>query len=407
MSSLPPPTRWVGAGTSTLDGSAAAARQAAEQALLGPDPCLVVIFASARHDLAAVAAGVREVAPAAALAGCTTAGEIAVAGGADAAAAAQLQDRGVTVMMFGGDGFTVHLAAAAGLAEHPYAAGERLGRSLTEAAEQSADRPHQVLLLLTDGLAGDQQALVTGVYRATGAAVPLVGGCAGDDLGMRRTHQLVSGPDGDRVLTDAAVGVWLGSDAPLGIGVRHGWRRVGAPLVVTAAEGGHVLALDDEPALDMYLQRAGAPAAAGQDTEAFTRFSLVHPLGLGSRSQDLVRFVMGADLEARALHLVTPVPEGALVWIMAGDAGSVLEATDAACLSALSQLSGLPARGLLAFDCIARREVLGSGTRQEVERIAAHGGGAPVAGFYTYGEIARTQGIRGFHSQTLVVLAVA
>lgn len=33
-------------------------------------------------------------------------------------------------------------------------------------------------------------------------------------------------------------------------------------------------------------------------------------------------------------------------------------------------------------------------------------GGAPVAGFYTYGEIARTSGTSGFHNQTLVVLAV-
>jgi hypothetical protein len=30
-----------------------------------------------------------------------------------------------------------------------------------------------------------------------------------------------------------------------------------------------------------------------------------------------------------------------------------------------------------------------------------------VAGFYSYGEIARTQGVSGFHNQTLVVLAVA
>jgi hypothetical protein len=34
-------------------------------------------------------------------------------------------------------------------------------------------------------------------------------------------------------------------------------------------------------------------------------------------------------------------------------------------------------------------------------------GTAPVAGFYTYGEIARTRGVAGFHNQTLVVLAVA
>jgi hypothetical protein len=38
--------------------------------------------------------------------------------------------------------------------------------------------------------------------------------------------------------------------------------------------------------------------------------------------------------------------------------------------------------------------------------VADHAGGAPVAGFYTYGEIARTSGITGFHNQTLVVLAL-
>ena len=63
--------------------------------------------------------------------------------------------------------------------------------------------------------------------------------------------------------------------------------------------------------------------------------------------------------------------------------------------------------GLLAFDCIARRGVLGDrGIRSEISRIAEHAEGAPVAGFYTYGEIARTSGIAGFHNQTLVVLAV-
>jgi hypothetical protein len=42
--------------------------------------------------------------------------------------------------------------------------------------------------------------------------------------------------------------------------------------------------------------------------------------------------------------------------------------------------------------------------------VAMGGEGLEVAtgaGFYTYGEIARTRGISGFHNQTLVVLAVA
>jgi hypothetical protein len=93
--------------------------------------------------------------------------------------------------------------------------------------------------------------------------------------------------------------------------------------------------------------------------------------------------------------------------MMEGDDASVLDATDAACGDALAALGGQAPLGFVAFDCIARRGVLGeTGIQREVGRIASFAGGAPVAGFYTYGEIARTHGISGFHNQTLVVLAV-
>jgi hypothetical protein len=92
---------------------------------------------------------------------------------------------------------------------------------------------------------------------------------------------------------------------------------------------------------------------------------------------------------------------------MEGDDASVLEATDGACADAVAPLNGHEPLGLIAFDCIARRGVLGDeGIGREVERVAASARGAPVAGFYTYGEIARTHGVTGFHNQTLVVLAV-
>ncbi len=93
---------------------------------------------------------------------------------------------------------------------------------------------------------------------------------------------------------------------------------------------------------------------------------------------------------------------------MEGDHESVLEATDAACSDALAPLGSHRPLGVLAFDCIARRGVLGGeGIQAEVDRVAANAGDAPVAGFYTYGEIARTHGVNGFHNQTLVVLALA
>jgi hypothetical protein len=146
-----------------------------------------------------------------------------------------------------------------------------------------------------------------------------------------------------------------------------------------------------------------------EDSSSFTRFALTHPLGLDRRmGEEQVRFIAGADFEERSLVCIAEVPQGGITWLMEGDEESVLDASDAACRDALDVLGGRPPLGLIAFDCIARRGVLGDdGIGREVERIAKHAAGAPVAGFYTYGEIARTRGISGFHNQTLVVLAVS
>ena len=52
--------------------------------------------------------------------------------------------------------------------------------------------------------------------------------------------------------------------------------------------------------------------------------------------------------------------------------------------------------------------VLGDdGIQREGERLAKWAAGTPFAGFYTYGEIARTRGMTGVHNQTLVVLALS
>jgi hypothetical protein len=148
---------------------------------------------------------------------------------------------------------------------------------------------------------------------------------------------------------------------------------------------------------------------ARSNAGAFIRLAITHPLGLSRHTgEEQVRFIGGADFADRSLSCIAEVPQGGLVWIMGGDVESVLQATDAACGDSIAALEGQPPLGMLAFDCIGRRGVLGDeGLQAELDRLAANSAGAPVAGFYTYGEIARTRGMRGFHNQTMVVLSIA
>ena len=385
-------TRWMGVGHSRAQDSGTAGAEAAKQALQGKDPKLLVVFCSDAYDLQALLDAINKESGSVPLIGCSTAGEIATNGPAETS---------VVVTALGGPGFSVSTRAAMQVSSRLREAGEEVAACLEDVNE----RPHRVLMLLTDGLAGDQQEIVRGAYGVVGAEVPMVGGCAGDDLKMKVTRQFW----GNRVLGDAIVAAAIGSHAPIGIGVRHGWRKVGEPMLVTKSGDNRVYALDDQPALDVYLDRLDAPTEARTDPAAFTRFALTHPLGLSGRSgEPHVRFIGEANFEDRSLGCIAEVPQSALAWFMEGDEQSVLQATDDACAEALGNLGGQKPLGMIAFDCIARRGVLGDpGIAREIERVAEHAEGAPVAGFYTYGEIARTHGISGFHNQTLVVLAVS
>jgi hypothetical protein len=361
-------TRWLGVGSSSLEDARSAGEHAAAEALVDRSAALLVVFAAETYDLAQLLIGVNSRSDGAPLIGCSTAGEIAASGPCDAS---------VVVVALGGEGFSAKTA----LAENASAGLRGAGADVASCFSTVEPLSHRALLLLTDG------------------------GCAGDGLKMRTTYQFF----GDRVVSDAVVAAALASESPLGIGVRHGWRKVGEAMVVTKSGSNRVLLLDDEPALDVYLDRLQAPVAVREDGSSFTRFALTHPLGLDRRmGEEQVRFIAGADFEERSLVCIAEVPQGGITWLMEGDEESVLDASDAACDDALAVLGGRPPLGLIAFDCIARRGVLGDdGIGREVERIAKHAGGAPVAGFYTYGEIARTRGISGFHNQTLVVLAVS
>jgi hypothetical protein len=383
------PSRWFAVGSA--DGSTPeAGRIAADAALIHDDAKLLIVFCSQSYDLGLVLGQIRARAGDVPLIGCTTSGEIATSGPGDGQ---------LVVAALGGEGFAIDTAVATEASKDLRAAGAQAARCLPSLA----DHPYRALLLLTDGLAGDQEEIVRGAYGVLGAGVPLVGGCAGDDLRMTRTFQM----HGDQVMTDAVVAAGITSNAPLGIGVRHGWRPVGEPMLVTRSGGNHVYTLDDRPALDVYLERLDVELAHLTEAE-LTRLAVTRPLGVGRHNgEEMVRFIGGGNFAERSLVCIAEVPQGGLVRIMEGDAESVLEATDAACGASLAALGEDAPLGMLAFDCIARRAVLGEpGIQTEIDRLAATAGGAPVAGFYTYGEIARTRGMRGFHNQTLVVLSI-
>ena len=386
-----PARRWMAVGSSSLEDSYEAGLAAARAAVTGTDAKLLLVFAAIGHDAARLAEGVRAAVPGVPVIGCSTHGEIEPGGP---------HDGSVVVTALGGPGFAVSTAAVPQISGRQREAGAQVAACVSALP----DAPHRVLLLLTDGLARDQELVLRGAYEVLGATVPLFGGAAGDGWRMSGTFQL----HGTEVHTNGVVAACITSDAPIGIGISHGWRPTGEPMVVTHSADGRVLELDDEPALDVYLNRLGAPRDIHGDEAALQMYALSRPLGVQRRSGVEVRNMSTeVDVEGRSLGGGGDLSLGGLTWAMEGDEDSVLTASAQACRSAIEQLGDRPPVGLLTFSCAACRAVLGDdGIVREGERIAQEAQGTPYAGFYTYGEIARTRGINGFHNQTMVVLAL-
>jgi methyl-accepting chemotaxis protein len=94
---------------------------------------------------------------------------------------------------------------------------------------------------------------------------------------------------------------------------------------------------------------------------------------------------------------------GQQVRIVEGDEKAMVAAARTAAESAVETLGGSEPAGAVVFDCVARKLVMKSAFRQEVDAFRDIVK-APIVGFNTYGEIARVRGqLSGFHNTTAVV----
>ena len=393
----------VGSATSRLDDSTAAGTAAATDAMagLGGAPAgLVVVYASIRYDLPELLRAIRAVTGDAPLIGATSSGHFA---GDEFLPSGT----GVEVLVLGAGQYRFGVASVSGLRTDPSTAGRDLARAALDAA--GPDRaPHAALLVLADGLGRNMQDLLTGIYRVTGATVPVVGGAAGADHTLGVTHVFHD----DEVLTQGAVAVWIGAERPLRVVLGHGWEALTLPQLITSVDGDVVHEIAGRPAIDV-VREAARPDTADRpgvpvpddgpnsewDPDSHWKYSI------GLIEPDGTRFIRFATFEDDGtLSTRTPLPMFGAVQVMTATRDALLDVTEHVVADALA---GAPDPAvMLTFSCVARLDMLGDRAAEESQRL--HKAAAPVTtfGFYTYGEFARTAGVSGYHNATITALAL-
>lgn len=381
-------------GSSVAANAEVAGREAAAGAMAGlgnQTPALVIVYASVAYDLSLLLDSIRRVTGAVPLIGATSSGQFH-----DGAFVGP--GCGVQVLALTAGPYSFGVAARDGLAAGDP---EDLGRRLAVAARAAAEpgtQPYAAVMLLSDGMAGHQQHLLNGVYEVTGAAVPVVGGAAGDDFAFRETFVF----EGDRVLRDAAVALWIASDKPLSVVSKHGYTAASLPMMVTEVDGLCVRRIAGRPALEVYREVLGDDGSALRPS-AYVALAQEHPFGLiQPDGSHLIRVVRMSDNDSDLLTFAE-LPPFAAINVMAGRPDDLLGVAEPVVVEALE---GRDASVLLMFSCGARHAVLGSRVSEEAARFQAAAGSVPTFGFYTYGEFARNRSIAGHHNATVAALAL-
>jgi len=369
---------------------------------IGGAPELLLAFASTSQPLGEVLSGLKKRFPTTTVLGCSTAGEITEGGDA----------KGHTALFALRGDVKVFAGMGTSLKENPEAAVNAAASASPHAVE---GHPHRTAVILLDALAGvsEETTLLAAVALGgeDGSEVRLVGGAAGDDLKMAAPLVGLGGADGSECANNAVVILTIFSKVALGVGVCHGHRTISQPLTITKSEGATVFEVNGRPAWDVWREETAAAAkAAGIDTDALAgddvgAYLLRFEAGLETGGAIKIRAPLGLGADG-SLSFACGIPQGSVVRITeSGGLEQITSAVEAA-RRAREQMGGGDVAGALIFDCICRNLILKSDFSVAVRGMNEALGGAPMAGFESYGEVALDAGdFSGFHNTTTVVLA--
>jgi hypothetical protein len=356
-------------------------------ALAELDPQLVLVFGSvdALRQTGRFAQ-LKAAFPRAALAGCSTAGEISNQGRSEHSCV-------VTAVRFHGE-VTLQVAeAVVPSMDACLAAGAALGATLK--------RPGlRAILLFGKGVGVNGSALLAGLISEVGDQVPISGGLAGDDGAFVATFTL--GPSGIR--PDGVVAVGLsGAGLVLSHGSRGGWTPFGPARKVTRCQENILYELDGEPALNIYKRYLGEHA------KDLPHSGLLFPFEILDEERGrlgLIRTSLGVDEAEGSLILAGEIESGGFLRLMHASQDDLVDGAEEAARHAGSLQQARSGQGLaLLVSCVGRHLVLGDAVEEELEVVGeVLGKEMTLAGFYSYGEFAPlAPGDCRLHNQTMTV----
>lgn len=356
------------------------------ETLGGVQPKAGLLFSAWETDHEAILRFVQASLPGIELIGSTSSGQMSSEMG--------FQEDSVTLALFASDDVDITSGVATDLWDDVPGA---VHSAVAQARAKSGMEPR--LCITTPSAGGDMRALLDAFREELGPDVPVLGGGASPQSNRHPTRESWQF-HGDQLLRDAVPILLFSGPLVYSFGTDAGWRPIGPKGRVTQASGSAVQQIDGKPALSFYERYLG---------EGFQP-AFATPLAVFDQGSE--RFYLRApvhhDPETGTITVSGDLPEGAEVQLTTAATEEIFEGARSALTQAIDQFpDGHEPEAALVFSCAIRKYLLGTRTGTEYEILQEMlGGGMPVCGFYSFGEIAPLDegGEARYHNETMVAL---
>lgn len=389
----------AGVGKSTNKKGAEAGREAAQAAMAqlgGAKPDMVLVFATTGYDQTALLQGVIDVTGEAPLSGCSAEGVITQQGSDESSHA-------VSVMAIRSDSLTFDAYFVPDAAADSSACGAQLADLLNH-----NDRGNgKVLLLFPDGMTAVSSDVVAALDAKLAKPLTIVGGGAGEMMRFEQTYQYFNG----QVHSNGVAAVLIGGDFLTEVAVSHGSEPLGVEHEITAADGGWVMEIDDEPAWDLFREYCEDDPEDLQSVEiAYLSIAERLPKELASEYGELIiRTPMGLNKENGALFFPGGLKTGTTVNLTRRDAEKIHAGAVAIVKRLQEKHAGRKPALVFQFDCCGRGRLFfgDKTTEMTIEPMQqVIGKDVPWIGMHCYGEIAPLGQKTYFHNYTVSLCAI-
>lgn len=243
-------------------------------------------------------------------------------------------------------------------------------------------------LITASNLSTDAEAIISGFENILGKDANIFGGLAGDNYLFKEQFVFTNHKYSNKGILSLAL-----DESKIQIKglATHGWKAVGTPKTVTKSEGNHVYTVDDVPVLELTRRYGGLDELSQDKADSLEELGLIatnFPLQLQrEKGAPVMRPGLMIDWEDGSFYCGGKVPQGSKVrFSLPPDFDVIEKVVDG--LKNLKENEIPDADAVIVFSCAGRQMSLGPLIAEEIKGIY-NIWNAPMAGFFSNGEIAR------------------